>query len=370
MERVKPERKTWLKAIFVIIMFAWMATYPIYTNYFRGKAILQYDRHHEFLAGESIFFNPWQYRVLSPLLVEGIYQLCDHTVFKLIDLSALASTDFIEGPEDVQPKKSEVARKVKIIQYNLVFVGFRFLQNLLILYLSFQYLSLFVRNKTFVFFTLMFISLIMGNAVVDSDLSFNVYTDIILFLWAGIAIFRSFNYWWIFLITILGALNRETSALIMLMFFFSKTRWEDLPNVVKVFLSDRKAFLVTLLSGIFFVSIFAAIRMHYGYRSPDEWHIPTGWPMLKMNLFSQQSIKSYMELFAVFGLMPIWCLLIFKEMNFFLRVFFVVIIPVWFFINFWYGIVSESRIFLVPTLLVFLPAVMEYIDRKWQVSGQ
>ena len=357
--------RNWKWRLFIVLTFAFMSAYPIYTNYYRGKAVLQLSRHQAFLNGSSIFFNPWQYRVLSPLLVEATFVVFDYTVFRVIDFSELSKVNLIQGPEDKVAAERDISRKANIIKHNIVFAFFRFVQNVIILYLSYLYFMLFVRNRLFGFFGVLFVSLIMGNAVVDSDLSFNVYMDIIFFLLAGIVIAKPCNDWWILPITVLGALNRETSALIPAMYFFSRGGWVHYPDVLRV-LPGRRPFLITSLSAVCFVLIFVLIRLYYGYKSPEEWHIPTGWEMLKMNLFSNESIKSYMELFAVFAVMPILCLLIFKRMNLILRIFFLTIVPVWFAINFWHGIVSESRIFLVPTLLVFLPATLELIDRGWE----
>src|SRR5690606_1727339 len=157
------------------------------------------------------------------------------------------------------------------------------------------------------------------NAVVESDLSFNLYTDVILFLCAAIVIIKKESGWWILVLTILGSANRETSLFIPVMYYFAEVRWNQWPNVKKVFFSNERAFYVTALSTVAYVIIFFAIRSYYGFKSTDtDWHIQPGLELLKYNLFSSNSIRSYMELFAVFGLFPLWCLFLLKKMNYYL----------------------------------------------------
>lgn len=361
-----------LYIVVLVIASGWMLLYPVYTNYYKGLAVEQYERFLDFKEGKSMFYNPWQYRILSPLLVEGIYQAMDHTVFKIVEIkgSNLDLPGQATDKNEVTQKLLQLSQDPQFIKYTIVFVGFRMLLHAIIFWLTFMYLSYFVKNRSFIIFSMILITLFMGNAVMDSDLSFNTYVDVILYLWAGIVIVRGYNDWWILLITTIGALNRETSLLIPAIFYFSKLDYSKWPSVFSMlFSTTKRVFITVLLSSVSFAIIFIAIRIYYGYVPPTTWRVPAGLPMLKLNLFSSVSIKTYMEMFGVFGFLPLWCLLIFRKMNVYLRIFFIVIVPVWFVIHFFSVVSYQSRLFLVPSLLIFLPAVMEYIDRSWRMSN-
>ncbi|MBL0744246.1 hypothetical protein [Chryseolinea lacunae] len=355
-------------SILIFFIIAWMAAYPIYTNYYRGLAIEQYERFLDWKADRSMFYNPWQYRILCYEIVEGTYQVLDHTVFKLIHFAGpqLNLPGNTGDKNEVTQKMLRLAQQPEFIKYTIVFVGFRFLQNALIFFLAFQYFSHFLKSRSIVLLSIMFIPFMMGNAVVDSDLSFNTYMDVTLYLLAGLVIVKGYSDWWIVPLTILGALNRETSLMIPAIYFCSKVDWSKWPDFKQLFFTNFKPWIVAAVSMVFFVVIFAAIRMHFGYRPQTDWRVPAGLPMLKLNLFSSVSVKTYMEMYGVFGFLPIWCLFLFKEMNQYLKIFFIVIVPVWFGIHLFSVVAYQSRLYLVPTLLIFLPVVLQHIENQIQ----
>lgn len=358
--------------ILKFLIIAWMAMYPIYTSYYKAYAIEQYERHRAHMEGHSMFFNPWQYRVLCPMLIEGIYQVFDHTVYRVVPVHGvnLGLPGDTSGKNDVTQKMVVMLKNPEFIKYSIVFVGFRFLLNILVLWLAFQYLSLFVRNRLMVWMSIMLLVLFMGNSVVDSDLTFNTYMDIAVYLMAGLVIMKGYNYWWILPITIVGVLNRETSILIPALFFCAKTDWSKWPRIGKILFYDSRAFIVTAVSYTAFVIIFVYIRMYYGYEPQSTWRMAAGWPMLKLNLFSAVSVKTYMEMFGVLGFLPIWCILFFKSMNKRLKIFFLVLVPIWFGVHIASAIGYQTRLFLVPVVMVFLPAVFEHIEQSYVAASQ
>ena len=75
-----------LRKLILIFLLCWMASYSIYTSYYKAYAVEQYERYKAHIEGHSMFFNPWQYRVLCPLLIEGIYEVFDNTVYKVVEV--------------------------------------------------------------------------------------------------------------------------------------------------------------------------------------------------------------------------------------------------------------------------------------------
>lgn len=354
--------------VVLIIVVGWMAAYPIYRNYYNGLGIEQYERFKNFQAKQSMFFNPWQYRILCPLLAEGIYVTLDNTLFKLVDFSKAA----VRPPEN-SGEKNAVTKKLieqsgnpEFIKYNIVFVILRFLEHLAIFYLAFRFFSHFTTNDVLAFLGVMMVALFMGNAVADSDLSFNTYMDVILYLAIAVVIVEGLSYWWVVPITVVGALNRETSILIPVLFCFSKFSYDQWPDIRRTFFSDTRALVLSALSGVLFVVIFVLIRSYYGYQPPTMWRVPTGLPMLKLNLLSSVSVKTYMEMFGVFGVLPLLIALGYRNMNYHLKIFLWVLVPVWFAVHLWSVVAYQSRLFLVPTALVFIPALLQSIEQRFQ----
>ena len=86
------------------------------------------------------------------------------------------------------------------------------------------------------------------------------------------------------------------------------------------------------------------------------------FPMLKFNLLSFHSIKTYMEMYGVFTLLPFISLIILRRSNPYLKRWFWAVIPLWFTVHFFLVVAYQSRLFLVPTFLIFLPMILEYIE--------
>lgn len=372
LEYFQKPKMGWVKKLLVVTIICWMAAYPIYSSFYKAYGVDQYRRHQMHMQSNSMFFNPWQYRVLCPVIIEGLYWTAEHTVFSLIEIKGID----LGLPGDNSDKNAttqsliEQLKNPEFIKYTIVFLGFRFLQNVLLIILCFRYFSLFVKNKMLVALGVMLSVLFMGNGVVDSDLTFNTYMDITLYILAGLVIVKNLNPLWIIPLTVLGSLNRETALFIPVLYFFTYFKWADWPSIKNLITSNVKVIGITSTSVVLFFIIFISIRMYYGLQPVSTWRVSAGWPMLKLNLFSSVSIKTYMELFGIMGFLPLWSLLIFSKMHKNLKIFFLVLVPIWFGIHFVSAIAYQTRLFLVPVLLVLLPSVLENLEQYYSKSPQ
>jgi hypothetical protein len=334
----------------IALILAIMSLFPTYKNITNGAGLAQYENHKLFMARNSHDFDPWQYRILCPLLIEQLFPLIDGAVldkiskkFQTIPVTEKATTF------------KELQKDPLLFKYTVVFVVFRFLEHLLIYCLLWYYLGLFTKNKVLISLFILMTSWAIGNAVMNSDLSLNTYMDIVLYLLAACVIVAKKNIYWIIPLSILGALNRETAAFIPFMLFFAHT------DIKKKIVPQKNIWLVTSLSVALFFSILLSIRLYYGYR--PETH--TTWNSLRLNLFSSNSFYTYFEIFGAVGFLPFICLYYWRKNSHTLQTFFWLIVPIWFGVHLVGTLAREARCFLMPMIVVFMPMIVELIEEKY-----
>lgn len=364
-------RGAWYKKAIILVSLLLASFYPIYKNYYYARGTQQYERHIRFMEGNSEFFNPWQYRVLCPLLIESAKWAYDHSIDKLIPAETVIHFDDKKAADETAVFQSQLNNKETFI-YLLIFIAFRLALHAAIYALGFALFACFTRSNWLIGFTLLFVSFCMGNGAHNSDLSFNTYMDLVLFLWMACVILYRKNDWWILPITILGALNRETALLIPGLYFLAAAvmRPEGKPLFGWQWLRipAPRVWTVTLASLAVFFAIFLAIRNYYGFRAPDlvsVHQVPLGLRLLKLNLLSGQAVKTYFEIYGVLGMLPLTALLSFRYNSMLLRIWALPLVPVWLGVHLIGSMAAESRYYLIPLMLVLLPMLLEMIEREY-----
>lgn len=356
------------KSVFLAVSFFLLAAYPIYKNYINGEAIATYDLYRGVIEKRSKFFNPWQYRILCPIIIEGTKQIYDHTVDKVFPIQNIIHFHFkpTSGFTAETEKFILQLNDPNVVKYLLIFLIFRFMEDFFLLLLSFYLLSYFIKNNWLVFLGLIMISWSMGNGVSASDLTFNTYLDNIFYLLAGCLILYKKNPWYFVPITIFACANRETSMLIPYLLFISNIKFK-VPLSLSMFKKNswpsKRIFLITILSFASYVIIFIGIRLYFGYRPQGIWKVPAGLPMIRLNLLSLVAVKGYFEMFGAFSILPLICLYKFRQCSLILQTWFIAIVPVWFFVHLYSVPAYESRLFFVPTYLIFVPMFLEIIQK-------
>ncbi len=276
---------------------------------------LQIQRHTAVLEGTAP--NPWQYRVLADTLVESAIQL-----FKNLDIP--------------RPVAS-------------AFVSFRFLQNILIFWLAYLYYRKLNLSAAYALVGLSLLAWGMTYAYYDSDLQFNTYFDIVFYLLAGLLVLFDKPVWLIPLM-LLAALNRETSGLIPFMALVLVIPWKAENK------KRKTTVIIAAVSLAIFATIFIGLRLMYPHQ---EMSMPyghrMGFDLLRYNLFRA---ITWSQLFATLSIVPALALLAYKKWPWALRIFFWVVIPVWFLIHPFTSVMAETRVFLVPQALIFIPGVL------------
>src|SRR5688572_2619413 len=88
------------RRIFWLLSFAIMSAYIAYehsTNCVAIDLATMIQRHERFMAGESEFFNPWQYRILAPFMLEGIIRILDSVAPGLPEVFPLLVLKFVQS---------------------------------------------------------------------------------------------------------------------------------------------------------------------------------------------------------------------------------------------------------------------------------
>ncbi len=360
------------KLLFIVFCFSLLSLYPIYKNFYNGAATTTYKRHIALVEGRSEYFNPWQYRMLCPVIIEGMMWVYNHTIDKLYPIEEKMNFQFQQTSEPTAETKEflELLQTKGAVKYMIVFLFFRFCLNLLVFTLAFCLWSYFIKNHWLIFLAQILLSMAMGNAVIASDLTFNTYLDNIFYLFAACIIVYKVKPVWLIPLTILAAFNRETAMLIPGLYFISQVNFSNFSfkklNIRSIEFPKLSVWILTAGLYLLFISVFIGIRMYYGYVTPQVWKVPTGLAMIQLNLASAVAGKSYFEMIGVFGVIPFIILYTFKRHLLLLRIWFIAIVPLWFAVHIYSVVIYQTRLFLVPVILIFIPMMLWLIENYYQ----
>jgi hypothetical protein len=275
----------------------------------------QLKRHTEVISGTAP--SPWQYRVLSEYMVEGVI---------------------------VALKKTGAPRPTLI-----GFISFRVFQNALLFLLAAYYYRKLGLNTYLTLIGLSMLAWGMSYAYFDSDLQFNTYSDVALYLAAALLILHK-RYPWIILVTGVAALNRETSGLIPLLLISEYIAFKEDKD------ASRKIILTAGAALALYAIIFFSLRYAFG---PRELFVPHGMhqglELLKYNLFYY---RTWFQLFATLGILPVLALVFYRKWPYTLKAFFWIVVPIWTLVHLLAGVMAETRLFLVPLSLVIVPGAL------------
>ncbi len=285
-----------------------------YRNLFDAGA-MQIERHVSVLQNQSL--DPWQFRVLSAYLVEGY-------LFTVRDLG------WSQDPMGAL----------------LVLRG---LQNFLLFFLAWRFFRTLRMQSLLALIGLSILAWGMGQAHFESDLSFNLYFDLIFYLSAVLLIAARRDLWLIPL-SFLAVLNRETSLLIPFLLLAARAEWRPrLKWEKRVLWISACAFLVQ-------VATYTLVRWYLGPKAPFYPHdVAWGWELLRYNLARWETWEYFG---ATFGIIPILSLAVFRRWPTVLHRYFWTMVPVWLVLHSLLGVLAETRILLVPYVLTVLPGAL------------
>ncbi len=275
----------------------------------------QLSRHMNVLLGKA--GDAWQYRIFSEYLVEGI-------------IVALRNLGF-QHP------------------ITTAFISLRIFQNTIIFVLASLYYKKLGLNT---YVTLIGLSLLawgMTHAFYDSDLQFNTYFDIIFYLTAALLILHN-RHAWIIPVAGLAALNRETSGLIpfLLISYSLYTKAEKGQRSIAMIIAAIACGLYTI--------IFFGLRLTLG---PQPLIEPYGHTLgFNLFMYNISRYRTYVQLFATLSILPFTAIFSFARWPRSLKAFFWTIVPIWLPVHTFLAVTAETRMFLVPLALIFVPGTL------------
>ncbi len=274
---------------------------------------VQLARHQAILAGWA--GNPWQYRVLTAYVIEAL----------------------MRG-----------FRTVSVTHYAAGFILLRVVEDMLIFALSYVY---FRKLRLGVGLSLIGIALLawsITGSSYDSDLQLNTYLDVAFYLLAAICLLES-KYMPIVPLTLMAALNRETSGLIPFMALAVALHAGPVEH-------RRRGVTASALSLAAFAIVFVGLREVFPTQPlliPDGRHM--GLDLLWYNVARP---ITWAQLMATLNIVPVLALLGYRVWPKHLVAVFWAVTPAWFAVHLVGAVAAESRLFLVPQAIVFVPGAL------------
>jgi hypothetical protein len=301
-----------------------LTAFTVYEQVFRRVGLTYiWDEQLRFHRGviEGITFDPWQYRILAPYLIQAA-----HAIVKYLGFTP---------------------------SYGRLFFALRIIQNFLIFIVMGIYLRKLSLKRSFIYIVLVVLAWGFTYSGYASGLAFDTYFDILFYLLAA-SFTVSKHYAWIIPLSALAAINRETGILIPLLPLISTVQFRPRLQF------HRRTTLMSLASLCLFIVLMLGVRAWYGPRSYYHLFIP-GLDLLRYNL---TNFNTYYSAISTYSLVPFIAILNWKYWPNLLRRLFWLLVPIWLIIHSFTSHMAEARLFLVPYVLIFLPAAFLAMDRS------
>lgn len=320
-------------AVLTVALIAVLSVATVYVEFIAlldlsaGASATHYVEHDALRTHEAILHarigDPWRFRLLSEWAVDGVLRL----------------TRALGVPHPVA----------------VAFLGFRVLQNALIFALAWVYYRRLGSRRFVAAVGLALVAWAFTQALLHAGLAFNTYSDIAFYLLAALLIMDR-RYAWIVPLTVLAALNRETAGLIPLML---------VAHGVSLGVRTPEGRRAALLGGAALVAFgvtIAVVRLAVGPADLilGNGHHP-GFDMFRYNVFRG---LTWNYLFQTLNLLPLLALVVLPSWPRTLKVIGLAVAPIWLLVHVFTGVLAESRLVLVPMVLVFVPGVLAGLDRE------
>lgn len=237
------------------------------------------------------------------------------------------------------------------------FVALRLLQNLLVFGIAYRYYR---RLGIAPYPSLLGLSALawgMTQSNYGSDLAFDAWTDLLFYLCAALAL-QEGRAWWFVGIAGLAALNRESSVLIPFMALACA-----LYHGRRI---DRSLAYAGGLALVVWVLVYLGIYLLLkpGTNGPAD---SMGSGYFTQNLLSG---SAWAHSVGALGIIPVLAILSWRGWSPLLRPVFWSVVPLWLVVHVVYTPVDQSRVLLLPQILVFIPGMLCGLNLWRQHHGE
>ena len=228
---------------------------------------------------------------------------------------------------------------VQVEDVALGFVTFRLVQNALLFALLIHWYSQLGFRADLIVLALTVLVWAMSHSNYGSDLSFNTYFDVIFYVLGMLALHA--HALLIFIpLTLVAALNRETSALLPLLPLV--LLWEGV--------SWRKVAGGVMAGGVIFALVYVGLRVWIG-------DVPISADHGVLDLLPKNLTRPlpYFLLLLTYGAIPFLAWAYWNEWADRLKRVGLLVLPAWLIVHLLISRIAETRLFLVPFVIVILP---------------
>jgi hypothetical protein len=304
-----------LTAVTVFVQYRALGHVIPHTDSVGYEEFYELGSHRATLHGTNV--DPWVYRILSEWAAEPFLKL---------------------------------ARALAFEHWPAVgFVAFRALQNVVIFSVFWLVLRRFGFGRRVAALGMGLLAFAMTQALHDSGLAFNTYTDLAVYLIAA-ALILDRRYEWVVPLMVVGALNRETSGLIPVM-LIAVAVTHDLRTDL-----GRRALRAGIAALAVYAVVTVALRLIIG-SAPlfKPMGLSPGGAYAEFNL---RSGLTWEYLARTLTIVPFVALAGVRRWSRELKAFALAIVPAWLVIHLFASILAESRLLLVPYAVVFVPGAL------------
>ena len=301
------------------------------------------QRHQDMLNHRPKFYNPWQYRIFSTYVMEGIL-----SIWRALPTASISTPNFL-------------SEKSIHLSEHLPFILCKAFLLFLLFHLTVRYLDqLGISPLRWKIAGIWLLGFFLYPAQFSADLSLDIYWEAIFYLLAGILILRK-AWFWVPFITLIAAFNRESSGFIPFLLLgshllsFSKGSSPNLTfsNIRGLLNPKEKAIQSFLVSCVIYLAVFIGLRLYFGFpKAQSVYGNQTIFDFFTWNL-SQPG--TYFQWLRSFTLLPFFALWFYPRWPKFLKIGFWIMVPLWLVIHLGHGVIRETRLFLVPTCLFLIP---------------
>jgi hypothetical protein len=178
-----------------------------------------------------------------------------------------------------------------------------------------------------------------------SDLSYNTYFDLIFYVLTVLLMLHG-RYIWVMSVVVIAALNRETSVFLPAVVLAGALLTPDSRE-------RRSRIVMAVVSLLIFAALTVIIRIIVG-----PTHYSPGNTPLQLLISNLTGDRGYFLLFMTFGVIPIFALWGWKNWPRPLQLLFWLVALPWVLAHFVLAAAVETRLFLVPHVLVLIPAFL------------